>query len=176
MYLEITECILKRFCQKQGLSHNNDNLTEVYKEELEQLGSIALKALKKDKMHIEDSEFPGTTGKSPLFEFLSVQSNSSKRRSHTYYRFSHKSFQEFFAGLYLSDQILKGETNFERLLANERGNLKSLEPVLLFTVGILGLKSENDAFSLLRIIIKKTNLLSILEFSKFLPVFCHKMH
>ena len=71
LYLEITECILKRFCQKQGLPHNNENLTEVYKEELEQLGSIALKALKKDRMHIEDSEFPGTTGKSPLFEFLS---------------------------------------------------------------------------------------------------------
>ena len=158
LYLEIKECILKRFCQKQGLSHNNDHLTEVFKEELEQLGSIALKALKKDKMHIEDGEFPGTTKKSPLFEFLSVQSNSSKRRSHTCYRFSHKSFQEFFAGLYLSDQILKGETDFERLLANERGNLKSLEPVLLFTVGILGLKSENDALSILKIIIKKANL------------------
>ena len=153
MYLEITECILKRFCQKQGLSHNNDNLTEVYKEELEQLGRIALETLEKDKMHIEKGAFTATTTrKSPLFEFLSVQSNSSKRRSHTCYQFSHKSFQEFFAGLYLSDQILKGETNFERLLANERGNLKSLEPVLLFTVGILGLKSENDAFSLLRII------------------------
>ena len=142
LYLEITECILKRFCQKQGLSHNNDDLTEVFKEELEQLGSIALKALKKDKMHIEDSEFPGTTGKSPLFEFLSVQSNSSKRRFHTCYQFSHKSFQEFFAGLYLTNKILKGETDFERLLASERGNLKSLEPVLLFTIGILSLKSE----------------------------------
>ena len=41
LYVEITECILKRFCQKQGLSHNNVNLTEVYKEELEQLGRIA---------------------------------------------------------------------------------------------------------------------------------------
>ena len=164
LYLEITECILKRFCQKQGLSHNNDDLTEVFKEELEQLGSIALKALKKDKMHIEDSEFPGTTGKSPLFEFLSVQSNSSKRRSHTYYRFSHKSFQEFFAGLYLSDQILRGETDFETLLANERQNLKSLEPVLLFTVGILGHKSENGAFPLLHVIIKKANILKNFKF------------
>ena len=140
LYLEITECIFKRFCQKQGLSHNNDNLSEVHKEELEQLGSIALK---KDEMHIEDSEFPGTTGKSPLFEILSVQSHSSKRRSHTCYQFSHKSFQEFFAGPYLTNKILKGETDFERLLASERGNLKSLEPVLnLFTIGILSLKSE----------------------------------
>ena len=162
LYLEITECILKRFCQKQGLSHNNDNLTEVYKEELEQLGRIALETLEtleKDKMHIEKGAFTATTTrKSPLFEFLSVQSNSSKRRSHTCYQFSHKSFQEFFAGLYLSDQILKGETDFETLLANERGNLKSLEPVLLFTVGILGHKRENGALSLLHIIIKKANL------------------
>ena len=174
LYLEITECILKRFCQKQGLSHNNDDLTEVFKEELEQLGSIALKALKKDKMHIEDSEFPGTTGKSPLFEFLSVQSNGSKRRSHTCYRFSHKSFQEFFAGLYLSDQILKGETDFETLLANERGNFKSLEPVLLFTVGIICHKSENGALSLLHIIIKKANLFKNYKFQNFYLCFALK--
>ena len=174
LYLEITECILKRFCQKQGLSHNNENLTEVFKEELEQLGSIALKALKKDKLHIEDCEFPGTTGKSPLFEFLSVQSNSSKRRSHTCYRFSHKSFQEFFAGLYLSDQILKGETDFETLLANERGNLKSLEPVLLFTVGIICHKSENGAMSLLHIIIKKANLFKNYMLQNFYLCFAFK--
>ena len=174
LYLEITECILKRFCQKQGLSHNNDNLTEVFKEELEQLGSIALKALKKDKMHIEDGEFPGKTRKSPLFEFLSVQSNSSKRRSHTCYQFSHKSFQEFFAGLYLSDQILKGETDFETLLANERGNLKSLEPVLLFTVGIICHKSENGALSLLHIIIKKANLFKNFKYQNFYLCFALK--
>ena len=174
LYLEITECILKRFCEKQGLSHNNDDLTEVFKEELEQLGSIALKALKKDRMHIEDSEFPGTTGKSPLFEFLSVQSNSSKRRSHTCYRFSHKSFQEFFAGLYLSDQILKGETDFETLLANERGNFKSLEPVLLFTVGIICHKSENGALSLLHIIIKKANLFKNCQLQNFYLCFALK--
>ena len=171
LYLEITECILKRFCLKQGLSHNNDDLTEVFKEELEQLGSIALKALKKDRMHIEDSEFPGTTGKSPLFEFLSVQSNSSKRRSHTYYRFSHKSFQEFFAGLYLSDQILKGETDFETLLASERA---TLEPVLLFTVGILGHKRENGALSLLHIIIKKANLFKNFKFHNYYLCFALK--
>ena len=156
------------------MSHNNDDLTEVFKEELEQLGSIAWKTLKKDKMHIEDSEFPGTTGKSPLFEFLSVQSNSSKRRSHTYYRFSHKSFQEFFAGLYLSDQILKGETDFETLLANERGNLKSLEPVLLFTVGIICHKSENGALPLLHIIIKKANLLKNYKLQNFYLCFALK--
>ena len=171
LYLEITECILKRFCQKQGLSHNNDNLTEVFKEELEQLGSIALKALKKDRMHIEDSEFPGTTGKSPLFEFLSVQSNSSKRRSHTCYQFSHKSFQEFFAGLYLSDQILKGETDFETLLASE---ITTLEPVLLFTVGILGHKRENGALSLLHIIIKKANLFKNFKFHNYYLCFALK--
>ena len=143
----------------------------MFKEELEQLGSTALKALKKDKMHIEDSEFPGTTGKSPLFEFLSVQSNSSKRRSHTCYQFSHKSFQEFFAGLYLSDQILKGETDFETLLESERA---TLEPVLLFTVGILGHKRENRALSLLHIIIKKANLFKNCNLQNFYLCFALK--
>ena len=175
LYLDITECILKRFCQKHGLSHNNDNLTEVYKEELEQLRRIAWETLEKDKMHIEEGAFTATTTrKSPLFEFLSVQSNSSKRRSHTCYRFSHKSFQEFFAGLYLSDQILKGETDFETLLANERGNFKSLEPVLLFTVGIICHKSENGALSLLHIIIKKANLFKNYKLQNFYLCFALK--
>ena len=172
LYLEITECILKRFCQKQGLSHNNDNLTEVYKEELEQLGRIAWETLKRDIMHIDKGAFTATTTrKSPLFEFLSVQSNSSKRRSHTCYQFSHKSFQEFFAGLYLSDQILKGETDFETLLASER---TTLEPVLLFTVGILGHKRENGALSLLHIIIKKANLFKNFKFQNFYLCFALK--
>ena len=175
LYLEITECILKRFCQKQGLSHNNDNLTEVYKEELEQLGRIAWETLEKDKMHIEEGAFTATTTrKSPLFEFLSVQSNSSKRRSHTCYQFSHKSFQEFFAGLYLSDQILKGETDFEGLLSNKQGNLKSLEPVLLFTAGILSYKSEKDACSLLKMIIKKINHFQNFSFLNFYLYFAVK--
>ena len=175
LYLDITECILKRFRQKHGLSHNNDNLTEVYKEELEQLGRIAWETLEKDKMHIEEGVFTATTTrKSPLFEFLSVQSNSSKRRSHTCYQFSHKSFQEFFAGLYLSDQILKGETDFEGLLSNKQGNLKSLEPVLLFTAGILSYKSEKDAFSLLKMIIEKINHFQNLSFPNFYLYFAVK--
>ncbi|XP_022809551.1 NACHT, LRR and PYD domains-containing protein 3-like [Stylophora pistillata] len=158
LYLEITECILKRFCQKQGLCHSNGNLIDVFKEQLGQLGRIALEALKRDMVHIEEGELTGTRRNSPLFEFLSVQSSSSKRRFHTCFRFSHKSFQEFFAGVYLSGQISKGETNFERLLANERGNLKVIEQVLLFTVGILGHKSGIDAVSLLKIITEKSNL------------------
>ncbi|XP_022783473.1 NLR family CARD domain-containing protein 3-like isoform X1 [Stylophora pistillata] len=174
LYLEITECILKRFCQKQRLSHNNGILIDVFKEELEQLGRIALEALKRDEMHIEEGEFTGSTRKSPLFEFLSVQSNSSKRRSHTCYRFSHKSFQEFFAGLYLSDHITKGETDFEKLLANERQNLKALEPVLLFTVGILGHNSEKYALSLLKVTIKNANHFKTLDIPTFYLCFALK--
>lgn len=79
--------IITRFglYQKQGLSHNNVNLAEVYKEELEHLGRNALDILKRDKMHIEEGEFTDITRKSPLFEFLSVQSNNSEMRFHTYY-------------------------------------------------------------------------------------------
>ncbi|PFX29941.1 hypothetical protein AWC38_SpisGene5248 [Stylophora pistillata] len=174
LYLDITESILERFCQKQGLSHNNVNLAEVYKEELEHLGRNALDILKRDKMHIEEGEFTDIMRKSPLFEFLSVQSNNSEMRFHTYYEFSHKSIQEFFAGLDLSDQILEGEIDFERLLANEERNLKAVEPVLLFTAGILGHKSGNNALSLLKVIIKRTNLFKNLCFPSFYLCFALK--
>ena len=108
-------------------------------------------------MYVEESRLEGTTSESPLFEFLAVQSESSKRRSHTCYRFSHKSFQEFFGGFYLSHQISEGETDFERVLAR---NYFKFAQVLLHTVGIIGLKCEEDALSLLKTIIKKANISS----------------
>ena len=157
LYLEITNCVLKRFHRKQGFSDNTENLIEVYKKELEQLGQIALKGLERDEMYVEESRLEGTTSESPLFEFLAVQSESSKRRSRTYYRFSHKSFQEFFGGFYLSRQISEGETDFERVLAR---NYFKFTQVLLYTVGIIGLRCEKDALSLLNTIIKKANISS----------------
>ena len=163
LYLEITNCVLSRFHQKKGLVGDNENLNEVYKEELEQLGLLALKGLEKDQMYFEKHELGACSTsekpEKPIFEFLSVQSGSSKRRPHLCYGFSHKSFQEFFAGFYLSSQILKGQIDFEsfKLLDNEWA-LYKFEQVILFTVGIVGHKREEAALPLLTTFIKKANI------------------
>ena len=157
LYLEITNCVLRRFRRKKGLPDESENLTEVYKDELEQLGQVALKGLKEDKMSFEENELGGSASEIPVFEFLSVQTGSSKRSPSMCYGFSHKSFQDFFAGFYLSSQISKGEIDFESLLADERVFAK-LEQVLLFAIGIIGLQRGKDALCLLKTLTKKANL------------------
>ena len=157
LYLEITNCVLSRFRRKKGLPDKSENLTEDYKDELKQLGRIALKGLKEDKMSFDENELGGSASEIPVFEFLSVQTGSSKRSPSMSYGFSHKSFQDFFAGFYLSNQILNGEIDFESLLAEERVFVK-LEQVLLFAIGIIGLRRGEDALGVLKTLTKKANL------------------
>ena len=157
LYLEITNCVLRRFRRKKGLPDKSENLTEVYKDELERLGQIALKGLKEDKMFFEENELGGSASEVPVFEFLSVQTGSSKRSPSMCYGFSHKSFQDYFAGFYLSSQISKGEIDFESLLADEKV-LGKLEQALLFAIGIIGLQRREDVLCLLKALTKKANL------------------
>ena len=157
LYLEITNCVLRRFHRKKRLPDKSENLNEVYKDELEQLGRIALKGLKEDKMSFEENELGGSASEIPVFEFLSAQTVSSKRSPNMSYGFSHKSFQDFFAGFYLASQISKGEIDFESLLADERV-FDKLEQVLLFAIGIIGLQRGEDALCLLKTLTKKANL------------------
>ena len=153
LYLEITNCVLRRFRRKKGLPDKSENLTEVYKDELERLGRIALKGLMEDKMSFQENELGG----SPVFEFLSVQMGSSKRSPSLSYAFSHKSFQEFFAGFFLSSKISKGEYDFDRLVADEKV-FDKLGQTLLFSTGIIGLQRGDDVFCLLETLTKKANL------------------
>lgn len=166
LYVEITNCVLRRFRRKKGLPDKSENLTEVYKDELERLGRIALKGLKEDKMSFEENELGGSASEIPVFEFLSVQTGSSKRCPSMCYGFSHKSFQDFFAGFYLSSQISKGEIDFESLLVDEKV-LGKLEQALLFAIGNIGLQRGEDALCLLKTLTKKANVAcnSILESS-----------
>jgi len=157
LYLEITNCVLRRFRRKKGLPDKSENLTEVYKDELERLGRIALKGLKEDKMSFEENELGGLASETPVFEFLSVQTGSSKRSPFMSYGFSHKSFQDYFAGFYLSSQISKGEIDFESLLADEKV-IGKLEQALLFAIGITGLQHGEDVLCLLKTVTKKANL------------------
>ena len=142
------------FARKKGLPDKSESLTEVYKDELERLGQIVLKGLKEDKMSFEKNEVGGSASEIPVFEFLSVQTGSSKRSSSMCYGFSHKSFQDYFAGFYLSSQISKGEIDFECLLADKK-ILGKLEQALLFAIGIIGLQSGEKVLCLLKTLIKK---------------------
>ncbi|XP_068713583.1 NLR family CARD domain-containing protein 4-like [Montipora foliosa] len=157
LFLEIVQCVLRRYRRKKELQESNKDLTELYQAELSHLGCIALKGLHKDDMYFEQSAIENSTSNIiPDFGFLSVQPGRSKRRPSLCYGFLHKSFQELFAGFYLCCQLLDGEITSDSLVADTR-YFKELKQVLIFTCGILALRCERKAAELITSIASQVN-------------------
>ena len=142
LYLEIVECVLRRYRKKKGLPDiNGEDLIVVYNAQLKQLGTIALNGLLNGNVYFERSEFGNFGDELPEFGFLSVERGRSKRRPAVYYFFIHKTFQELFAAFYLCHQIRDNEVSPEILISDNRyfGELKQL---LVFTCGLLASQSK----------------------------------
>ena len=149
LYVEIVQCVLRRYRKKKGLADNIEDLIELYKTQLKHLGKIALNGLCQDNMYFTDKQLGNHTRDLPGFGFLSVQPGSSKRKPCTCYGFMHKSFQEFFAAYFLCCQLLSGEISPE-VLAADRRYFHQLRQVLLFTCGMLATQSEETALALIK--------------------------
>ena len=148
LYLEIVQCVLRRYIQKKGLSENED-LIEAYKPQLKHLGRIALNGLREDNLDFEESELGNHSADLPGFGFLSVQQGGSKLRPRRRYGFLHKSFQEFFAAFYLCCQLLDNEITPDSLAADRR-YFHELKEVLKFTCGMLAARCEEIATALVK--------------------------
>ncbi|XP_078381142.1 uncharacterized protein LOC144663922 isoform X2 [Oculina patagonica] len=149
LYLEIVQCVLRRFVKKKGLTKNTEDLILLFNSELQRLGLIALDGLRKDSYYFEEAEFGSQTTELPRFGFLSVQLGGSLRRPCLRYGFLHKSFQEFFAGFYLCWQLLNAEMNAESVVADFR-YFNELKQVLLFACGIAATQCEDTAGTLIK--------------------------
>ena len=156
LYLEIVHCVLIRYRKKKGLPVENEDLIEIYKDELKHLGLIALNGLYEDNMYFEDKKLAKKDADLPGFGFLSAQPGSSKRRPCMCYGFTHKSFQEFFAGHYLCCQLVSKETSPEILVTDTR-YFGELREVLKFTCGLLAVRSKEIAEVLIISIANKLN-------------------
>ena len=156
LYLEIVQCVLIRYRTKKGLPVENEDLIEIYKDQLKLLGLIALNGLYEYNMYFENKKLPKKYADLPEFGFLSAQPGSSKRRPCMYYGFTHKSFQEFFAGHYLCCQLVSKETNPEILVTDTR-YFGALGEVLKFTCGLLAVTSEESAVTLINCIANEVN-------------------
>ncbi len=156
LYLEITECVLRRYRKKKGLSETSKKLTEVYKAQLKHLGSIALNGLQEGNLDFEESEFADHKHDLPGFGFLSMQPGGSKLRPCRRYAFLHKSFQEFLAAFYLSCQLLNEEITSDHLVSDTR-YFNELKHVLSFSCGIVSAQCEETAVALMASITTQVN-------------------
>ena len=150
LYMEIVECVLRRYRTKQQLPENGEDLVDLYESQLKHLGSIALKGLLEDNLDFDEKELGKHKASDlPGFGFLSVQPGGSKLRPTRRYGFLHKTFQEFFAAFYLSRQLIKKEIRTNSIAA-DRKYRHELKEVLLFTFGMLAARCEETAANLLK--------------------------
>ena len=143
LYIEIVLLVLRRYEEKNGLESNNDqDLISVYREKLKLLGRFSLHSLHERKWYFEKEKDIDNFG------FLSFQQGGTRSKPCTRCVFSHKSFQEFFAGFYLAFQVIDGQIDFAHVLTDER-YLKELKEVFLFMSGIIAFKREEIVESIL---------------------------
>ena len=143
LYIEIVLLVLRGYEEKNGLESNNDqDLISVYREKLKLLGRFSLNSLHERKWYFEKEKDIDNFG------FLSFQQGGTRSKPCTRCVFSHKSFQEFFAGFYLAFQVIDGQIDFADVLTDER-YLKELKEVFLFMSGIIAFKREEIVESIL---------------------------
>ncbi|XP_068711680.1 protein NLRC3-like [Montipora foliosa] len=150
LYTEIARCVLLR-CEKRNRSSSGSDadLLEIYKDDLVQLGCMALQSLRKGELFFDENEFKGSSSNLIKFGFLSIQTGGNKRKPSSRFCFLHKTFQEFFAGFYLAYQILDGDTDCKSVVTDVR-NMKELKQLFLFMSGILSARSEEMTVSLVK--------------------------
>ena len=147
LYLNMIECVLKRYRKKRELLDTKEDLTNLYKPQLKSLGLIALNGLIQDKLDFGENELGENASDIAAFGFLSVYPGGSKLRPSLRYAFLHKSFQECFAAFYICCEIQDKRLTPEELVSNDKYFI-NLKQVLLFSCGILAEKTDQEAAAL----------------------------
>ena len=136
LYEEITSCILKRYFTKEEQEVPEDPLSHC-REDLLVLGKLALQGLEKDQLHFDARELEGHATNVARFGFLSKESAASKLNPRSNYSFTHKTFQEYFAGLYLCEKLVSEEVEGENFIEEHSGDIEKLAQLFVFTAGFL---------------------------------------
>ena len=156
LYLDMVECVLRRYRKKKGLLEKIEDLTNHYKPLLNHLGKVALNGLLDDKLDFNESELRNHAKDLTEFGFLSVQPGGSKLRQILHYTFLHKSFQEFFAAFFICSQIQSKEMKPEELVSDPKYFVK-LKQILLFSCGILAMKCDEQVVALVKSLTNEVN-------------------
>ncbi|XP_068735764.1 NLR family CARD domain-containing protein 3-like isoform X2 [Montipora capricornis] len=150
LYIEIVRCVLLRYEKRIGSSRGSHvDLLEFYKDDLVQLGCVALQSLRKRELYFDENQLKDSSSNLIKFGFLSIQTGGSKRKRSLRFGFLHKSFQEFFAGFYLAYEILDGDRDCKSVVTDLR-NKNEVKQVFLFMSGILSATSEEMTVSFVK--------------------------
>ena len=161
LHNEIVRIVLRRYESKNKILSNGENLIEVYKDELTNIGRLALQSLRKGELYFE---LPLHEFRSQSFltkcGFLSVQPGAIQSSGCGRCGFLNKRFQGFFSGLYIAFQILKGGSEELRYVVADQEFWKEFNQVLLFVSGIVASHCKETVVSLVERITKHLNTLA----------------
>ncbi|XP_044166845.1 LOW QUALITY PROTEIN: nucleotide-binding oligomerization domain-containing protein 1-like [Acropora millepora] len=114
LYERLVSCAIRRYFAKRGVDLGEDDPSERYREQLNQLGKMALDSLLEDRLYFSKAEI-----KSKDFLqlcFVTREPSRSKMKPTECYAFTDKTFQEYFAALYLANQVLTDSKGSEALV------------------------------------------------------------
>ncbi|XP_015767777.1 PREDICTED: protein NLRC3-like [Acropora digitifera] len=156
LYIEIVLFVLRRYESKNGLSSSCKDLLMVYKKELMTLGKMALDSLRKEELYFEDDRSDFKQSLIVKFGFLSIEAGGRKRAPCHRYGFFHKSFQEFFAALFLAFSIIDGAMDCSSIVNDER-YMEELSEVFTFMTEIVATRDAETAESIVHSIASMIN-------------------
>ena len=153
LYECLVSCAIKRYFERTGDALPGDNPSKGCREQLNRLGKMALEALLEGRHYFSQEEMKSEDFLQ-LF-FVTREPSRSKMEPTQCYAFAHRTFQEYFAALYLTNQVLADSKDAKALLLKldptvEWQVWKFLFPLVarkdgekaLFLVSCLGLSTD----------------------------------
>ena len=114
LYECLVSCAIRRYYAKMGVGVGRDDPSERCREQLYQLGQMAFEALLKNRLYFSEEEMRSENVMQLCF--VTREPSRSKIKPTECYAFAHKTFQEYFAALYLSNKVLTDSKESEALL------------------------------------------------------------
>ena len=117
LYLALVRCVLRRYCAKQKLKANEEDmsLAKQFERDILALGELALKCLLKNRHSFREDELKleRSDEKSIALGLGFVYKEESFKRSdpHHVFTFVHKTFQEYLAASYIAHNLRGSEFN-----------------------------------------------------------------
>ena len=118
LYECLVSCAIRRYYAKMGVGLGKGDPFERCRGQLNQLGQMAFEALLKNRLYFSEEEMRSENVLQLCF--VTREPSRSKLKPTECYAFTHKTFQEYFAALYLANEVLTSSKESEALLLKVR--------------------------------------------------------